>query len=223
LCLAAPNLPADDNEPGGDADAGLQPHPRPRAEALDHCDRRQSRPDSALGVVLVRQWIAEIDEYSVAHVPGDEPLKALHSVGHSVAIRPDHVAQILRVETGRKTCRANEIAEHHRQLTALGLGVIGQFAQAMIAGEMANNRFAIQTDKPNVKVSWQVTGIRQDAYANAHRIPVEEVKPDKERGMYLHPELFGAPEEKSITAARHPGLMKLAKEGKSKFTGQTRP
>jgi hypothetical protein len=49
-----------------------------------------------------------------------------------------------------------------------------------------------------------VTGIRQDAYADAHRIPVEEAKPDKERGLYLHPELFGAPVEKSIAAARTP-------------------
>ena len=53
---------------------------------------------------------------------------------------------------------------------------------------------------PSVKVSWQVTGIRQDAYANAHRISVEEDKPEVERGHYLHPELFGEPASKGITA-----------------------
>ena len=47
-----------------------------------------------------------------------------------------------------------------------------------------------------MKVSWQVTGIRQDAWANAHRIPVEEEKPEQERGFYLHPELYSAAEEK---------------------------
>jgi len=47
-------------------------------------------------------------------------------------------------------------------------------------------------------VSWQVTGIRQDAFANAHRIPNEEEKPGQERGKYLHPELFGASEEQAI-------------------------
>ena len=92
------------------------------------------------------------------------------------------------------------------------LTVIGQFAQAIVASEMANHSFMIQTDKPNVKVSWQVTGIRQDAWANAHRIPIEEVKPDKERGFYLHPELFGAPAEKSIAAVRHPGVLKLTRK-----------
>ena len=62
-----------------------------------------------------------------------------------------------------------------------------------------------------MEVSWQVTGIRQDAWANAHRIPVEEEKNARERGYYLHPELYGAPEEKQIEWARNPQRMKLAK------------
>ena len=41
-----------------------------------------------------------------------------------------------------------------------------------------------------MKVSWQVTGIRQDAYAEKHRIPVEEDKPEDERGTYLNPDAF---------------------------------
>ena len=49
-----------------------------------------------------------------------------------------------------------------------------------------------------------MTGTRQDAYANAHRIQVEEDKPAEQRGYYLHPELFGAPKEKSIASAPHP-------------------
>jgi len=35
-----------------------------------------------------------------------------------------------------------------------------------------------------------VTGIRQDAYAKAHPIPVEEAKSEGEKGKYLHPEIF---------------------------------
>ena len=63
-----------------------------------------------------------------------------------------------------------------------------------------------------MKISWQVTGIRQDAWANAHRIQVEVEKPERERGYYIHPELYGAPEEKSIAWARHPDLMKRMKQ-----------
>ncbi|HEY0701459.1 MAG TPA: hypothetical protein VGD60_01710, partial [Candidatus Acidoferrales bacterium] len=82
---------------------------------------------------------------------------------------------------------------------------VGQFAQAMVATEIKDRQFTIRTNKPRVKVSWQVTGIRHDAWANAHRIPTEEEKPANEQGTYLHPELFGAPPEKGIsTAANKP-------------------
>jgi hypothetical protein len=81
------------------------------------------------------------------------------------------------------------------------LTVIGQFAQAIVAKEIDNNRFVIRTSQPGVKVSWQVTGIRQDAYANANRIPVDEDKPAEERGLYLHPEVFGQPANKGVSAA----------------------
>jgi hypothetical protein len=83
---------------------------------------------------------------------------------------------------------------------------IGQFAQAIVAIEVEANQFTIKTDKPNVKVSWQVTGTRQDAWANAHRIPVEIDKPEDERGYYMHPELFGAGPEKNVVAAHRPDL-----------------
>jgi hypothetical protein len=79
------------------------------------------------------------------------------------------------------------------QLTA-----IGQFSQAIIAKKIANGQFTIQTDKPGVEVSWQITGIRQDAWANAHRIPVEEEKDAAEQGHFLHPELFGHKEDLAI-------------------------
>jgi hypothetical protein len=96
------------------------------------------------------------------------------------------------------------------------LTVIGQFAQAIVSTEIADGRFSIKTDKPNVKVSWQVTGIRQDAWANAHRIPLEEAKPELERGSYLHPELYGAPEEKGVLWATAPKAMKQWKEARAK-------
>jgi hypothetical protein len=50
------------------------------------------------------------------------------------------------------------------QLTA-----IGQFCQAIVSTEITLGRFCIRTDKPKVKVSWQVTGVRNDPYARANR------------------------------------------------------
>ncbi|MGA9643164.1 MAG: hypothetical protein WBQ72_17335 [Terriglobales bacterium] len=88
------------------------------------------------------------------------------------------------------------------------LTCIGGFAPLYIAEKLANNQFKIGGGKAGMEVSWQITGIRQDAWANAHRIPVEEEKDASERGFYLHPELYGAPAEKQIEWSRHPQMMK---------------
>ena len=78
------------------------------------------------------------------------------------------------------------------------LTVIGTFAQAIISNEIESNQFEIMTDKPNVKVSWQVTGIRHDAYAKKNRIQVEVEKEPENKGKYLSPEAFDLPKEKAI-------------------------
>jgi hypothetical protein len=94
------------------------------------------------------------------------------------------------------------------------LTVVGTFAQAMVAEEVKENRFTIRTSAPGVKVSWQVTGIRQDAWANKNRIKVEENKTEKERGFFLHPEAFGKAEERGVDWANQPELMREMKQGR---------
>jgi hypothetical protein len=80
------------------------------------------------------------------------------------------------------------------QLTAVGTPGPNLY----IAKEVSGNRFRIAGGRAKARVSWQATGICQDAYANANRIPVEEQKAPQERGRYLHPELFGASEQQAI-------------------------
>lgn len=82
------------------------------------------------------------------------------------------------------------------------LTVIGQFAQAIVFEEVQNNQFKIKTDKPNVKVSWQVTGVRNDAYAQKNRVVPEVDKQGVEKGKYLAPEAFGLGEEMRIGPKR---------------------
>jgi trimeric autotransporter adhesin len=88
------------------------------------------------------------------------------------------------------------------------LTVIGKFAQAIVASEIENHQFRIRTNAPAVKVSWQVTGVRQDAYAKANPLVVEETKEGGTAGYYIHPELYGQPQEKSISWTLHPEPMK---------------
>jgi len=83
------------------------------------------------------------------------------------------------------------------------LTVIGDFAQAIISQEIQNNQFTIRTDKPNTKVSWQVTGIRHDKFAEKNRIPVEENKTGEDVGKYIHPDAFGVSETQGIDYAKN--------------------
>ncbi len=86
--------------------------------------------------------------------------------------------------------------EYRYQLTC-----IGGFAPVYVAKKVIGNRFRIAGGKPGMEVSWQLTGVRKDAYAEMHRIQVEEMKPLGERGAYLHPEAFGKSAEKSVERA----------------------
>ncbi len=80
------------------------------------------------------------------------------------------------------------------QLTAIGSPASGLF----IAEKMNGNHFKIAGGAKGQEISWQVTGIRHDAWANAHRTPVEQLKTPEQQGKYLHPEAFGEPAEMSM-------------------------
>jgi hypothetical protein len=99
------------------------------------------------------------------------------------------------------------------QLTAIGapgpnLYIAEEISDCVTndSNNSSNNRFKIAGGTPGMKVSWHVTGIRKDPWANANRIQVEEDKPDKERGRYIYPELYGQPAENGISRLLFPEL-----------------
>ncbi|HLX56539.1 MAG TPA: hypothetical protein VKR83_05905, partial [Ktedonobacteraceae bacterium] len=141
----------------------------------------------------------------------DHPLDAAHKyLSHSFVESPD----MKNLYDGVVTLDANGQAEVHLpdwfetlntevryQLTCLG-----SYAPVYIAEKLQHNRFTIAGGRAGMEVSWQVTGIRQDRWATAHRLPVEQDKPANEQGYYLHPDLYEEPEEKSIIRAHYPEL-----------------
>jgi len=80
------------------------------------------------------------------------------------------------------------------QLTAIG----APGPNLYIAEKISGNQFRIAGGTPGMEVSWQVTGIRQDAWAEENRIVVEQDKKPEARGFYLHPRLYGQPETRSM-------------------------
>jgi hypothetical protein len=71
------------------------------------------------------------------------------------------------------------------------LTCVGQFASVYVAQEIKDSRFRIAGGRPGLKVSWQVTAVRKDAYAKAHPLHVEEEKAPQDRGRYLNPVELG--------------------------------
>lgn len=88
------------------------------------------------------------------------------------------------------------------------LTCIGGFAKVYIAEKVQDNQFKIDGGSSGLEVSWQVTGIRKDAYANENRIEVEVLKDSNETGKYLHPEVFGVSETRSIKFEEHQRMLK---------------
>ncbi len=152
----------------------------------------------------------------------DHPLDPENKyLSHSFVESPD----MMNIYNGNITTNANGVAtvtmpdyfdalnkDYRYQLT-----VIGTFAQAIVGEKMNGNQFTIKTSVPNVEVSWQVTGVRQDAWANAHRVQPETEKEAQNKGKYLTPVELGKPKEAAIIY-----IKKTAGEGLSAPTPQKR-
>ncbi|HHQ47506.1 MAG TPA: hypothetical protein ENK19_01305 [Acidobacteria bacterium] len=85
------------------------------------------------------------------------------------------------------------------QLTPVGGPAPGLY----VAEEISDRRFTIAGGPPGLKVSWEVTALRDDPAFRRRGFQVERDKPRAERGYYLVPEAYGAPPEKGLTSVRH--------------------
>lgn len=75
-----------------------------------------------------------------------------------------------------------------------------------VAEEIAGNQFKIAGGKPHQRISWQVTGVRRDTWAEANQRPNEQDKPDEERGTFIHAEIYGEPSERGLSPHRYPDV-----------------
>jgi hypothetical protein len=80
------------------------------------------------------------------------------------------------------------------QLTAMG----GPAPNLHIATPLNRGAFRIAGGSAGQSVSWQITGIRQDRWAQANPLVVEEPKAREHRGKYVHPNAYGKAERAGI-------------------------
>ncbi|MGW6915284.1 hypothetical protein ACWGB8_15920 [Kitasatospora sp. NPDC054939] len=95
------------------------------------------------------------------------------------------------------------------QLTPVGAAA----PELHVSRKLADNSFSIAGGDAGLEVCWQVTGVRRDAWARANPVGGEEEKAPEECGLFLYPEAFGEPPERSIAAARDPETVVRTTEG----------
>jgi hypothetical protein len=155
------------------------------------------------------QVVGKLDKLSGSFLI-DHPLDpANRYLQHSFVESPDmlnvYSGSVLLDAKGRATVRLPSYYhalnyDHRVQLTPVGAPA----PNLHVAQEVADFRFRIAGGSAGQKVFWQVTGIRQDAWAQKNRIKVDYLKPRKQRGKYLTPELFGSKRSAGINFREQP-------------------
>jgi hypothetical protein len=133
----------------------------------------------------------------------DDPLDPAHKYLQHSSVAS---SQQLDMYSGNVSTNGKGFATVHmpRWFQALNRGFRYQLTslsglqQVAVAKEMKHNRFTIQSQRPHSKVSWQVSAVRHDRYANANPTQVIVPKPKAEQGKYVHPELYGKPRSDTI-------------------------
>jgi len=128
----------------------------------------------------------------------DHPLDPANKVlRHSFVESPDmkniYDGLVILDESGEAMIELPEYFDALNMDFRYQLTPVGMPAALYIKEEIKDNKFVIAGGKSGMKVSWQVTGSRKDAYALKHPIIVEEDKgPDgvKDKGEYLAPDCF---------------------------------
>jgi hypothetical protein len=111
----------------------------------------------------------------------DDPLDPKNKyLQHSFVESPDMMniynGVVTLKESGSAEVRLPDYFEALNRDFRYQLTPIGSYAPVYVEQEIEHNTFRIAGGKPGQRISWQVTGIRHDAYANEHRIQVETSK-----------------------------------------------
>jgi len=136
--------------------------------------------------------------FQIDHPLDPENKYLFHSFVESPDMKNVYDGVVTLDATGQATVQLPAYFEALNKDFRYQLTCIGGFAQVYIAQKISGNQFTIAGGEPGMEVSWQITGIRKDPFAEANRIQVEVDKPDNERGKYLHSEAYNLAEEYDI-------------------------
>jgi hypothetical protein len=141
--------------------------------------------------------------FKIDHPQDPENKYLQHSVVESPDIKNVYDGTIMLDGNGEAVVQLPSYFESLNRDFRYQLTCIGEPAILYIAEKISNNHFKIAGGAAGMEVSWQVTGIRKDAFANAHPVVVEQEKPAGEKGYYLHAAEWGQPAEKGIASLQN--------------------
>ena len=122
-CTLADEVPDDDGT-GCNADSHREidsvRHDAFRVHRSHGIEERQSGTHGPFGVILVGARVSEVSKHSIAHVAGHETVESLDGGFCSILVAAIDLAHLLGIEMLGELGGTDEIAEHHRQLAALG-------------------------------------------------------------------------------------------------------
>src|SRR5262249_22945324 len=115
-------------------------------------------------VILMCARIAEIGEYSVADEPGDNAVVGGNDARAGGPIGAEHLPHVLGIEARRERSRADQIAEHDREMASLGIVLRGRLGNqsCLIELDDCTLHFATMAEKDIEPIEVLVLQIGQD-------------------------------------------------------------
>jgi hypothetical protein len=159
------------------------------------------RIDNTTGKVWVNGdfTVVGVKAFTMDH-PLDPANKLLvHAAAESNEVINFYSGNVTTDASGKATVSLPNYYEALNKDSRYQLTVIGSFAQAIISKEVSNNKFEISTSVPNVKVSWEVKGVRNDNHMKMHPFVAEEMKSAAQRGKYVDPASHNQPASKHVS------------------------
>ena len=159
------------------------------------------RIDNTTGKVWVNQdfTVVGVKAFTMDH-PLDPTNKTLmHAAIESNEVMNMYSGNVVTDANGKATVSLPDYYEALNKDSRYQLTVIGSFAQAIISKKINNNKFEIATSQPNIEVSWEVKGVRNDKHMQKFPFVAVEEKSAAQKGRYIDPAAYNQPESKRVS------------------------
>ena len=159
------------------------------------------RIDRGTGTVVVNGNFTAlgVKAFTMDHPLDPENKTLMHAAIESNEVLNAYSGNVVTNASGKATVSLPDYFEAINKDFRYQLTVVGTFAQAIISKEVSNNKFEIATSVPNVKVSWEVKGIRNDKHMQKFPFKSEEEKSAAIKGKYIDVAAYELPASKGVS------------------------